>query len=123
MIAILCVAVFIFLAAFFNACMDAFENENFFESIFKNLNRKFWYKRESWKYAKKVFGYRFDSWHIAKTCMVLCLAGAIVAAIFVGLCGVIAFVNLFGILQIFAILGVIWNGTFILFYHVIFKVK
>src|SRR5688572_12439947 len=41
-------AIFILLAVFFNAVCDAVENENFFESIFKNLPRQFWYKRESW---------------------------------------------------------------------------
>ena len=65
--------VFFILAAVFNAIMDKLENENFYTSVFKNLNEKFWYKRESWKYAKKIFGYKIDGWHLAKSAMIICL--------------------------------------------------
>lgn len=93
------------LAAFFNACMDAFENENFFESIFRNKNQRFWYKRESWKWAKKIGGYKLDAWHISKSCMIICICFAI-------------FPNWKGF-----ILGIVWNIIFVLFYHKIFKIK
>lgn len=62
---------FLCLAVVCNAIMDIVENENFFISIFKNLNQKFWYKRESWKYARKVFNTKLDAWHIFKFFMVL----------------------------------------------------
>lgn len=106
---------FIFLMAFFNACMDAFENENFFESIFRHWDQRFWYKRESWKYAKKVGGYKLDGWHISKTLMILCLAAVMVSVyleppphrwyIMVGF------------------IGLIWNITFHFFYHKVFGIK
>jgi hypothetical protein len=109
-------AIFIFLAAFFNSVMDAVENENFSESIFKNLPHQFWYKRESWKYVKKIFGYRPDAWHLSKSLMIICFAGAVIffdlpvkkwqdAAMYI------------------ITIGFIWNVTFWLFYNVIFKVK
>lgn len=60
-------------AAVLNAFMDIVENENFSSSIFRNLNPKFWYKRESWKYAKKVLGTKLDAWHIAKGAMLFCI--------------------------------------------------
>ena len=58
------------LAAFFNSLMDAFENENYFESIFKAWSQKFWYKRESWKFANRFIKYKFDGWHLSKSIMV-----------------------------------------------------
>lgn len=100
------------LAAFFNACMDSFENENFFESIFKNLNQKFWYKRESWKYAKKIFGYRFDAWHLSKSAMIFCIVGAI-----------ILFNPHFHWWIHFILFGIVWNVIFVITYHGLFKVK
>ena len=69
---------FVILAAIFNAIMDTLENENFYSSWFGNLNERFWYKRTSWKYAKKIGGYKVDAWHLAKSCMIICLLLAIV---------------------------------------------
>lgn len=108
--------IFIFLAAFFNAVMDATENENITESIFKNLPKQFWYKRESWKYAKKIFGYRPDAWHLSKSAMILCFAGAVI------------FFNLpvekwQDVALYLVVIGFVWNAAFWLFYNVIFKVK
>lgn len=103
----------VFLAAFFNACMDAFENSpNFNESIFGNLDKRFWCKDVSCNHAKKVFSYKLDSWHLAKSAMVFCLVGAIVVfrpqhqwwVHFVGI-------------------GLVWNFAFWLFYHKIFRIK
>jgi hypothetical protein len=98
--------------------MDAFENENFSESIFKNLNPKFWYKRESWKYAYVLpGGYKLDAWHISKSLMVVCI---ILFAVFYAIHGepyARFYINDF----IFA--GFIWNATFRLFYHWIFRVQ
>lgn len=118
MISLLCICI----ASFFNAVMDATENENFHESIFKKLPQQFWYKRESWKYAKKIFGYRIDAWHLSKSFMVVFMSFAIYFEQFsnqiwhtsndilnIGIDVVIA--------------GVLWNLSFVLFYHHIFKIK
>ena len=104
---------FVFLASFFNACMDAFENTpNFDESIFRNLDKKFWCKDVSWEYAIKVFKYKLDSWHISKSLMIICIcsAGAILKKDYLWWAHLIK-------------MGVIWNGFFWLFYHKIFRVK
>src|ERR1044072_4898033 len=61
--------IFFFLAGVFNAFMDSIEEGHFQNSIFSKLDPKFWYKWESWKWAKTIFGYRFDAWHIAKSLM------------------------------------------------------
>ena len=66
----------IILAAILNAFMDIMENENFFSSRLSKLSQKFWYKRESWKHAKKILGWKFDSWHVAKSLMVMALLWA-----------------------------------------------
>jgi len=94
----------IILAAICNAVMDRVENENFFVSIFKKLNQKFWYKRESWKYAKKIFGWKFDSWHVSKSLMICIL--------------LIPISN--NIIE-YIIYGILWNIIFLLFYKKIFK--
>lgn len=113
---------FVALAAVFNAVMDATENENFFESVFRNLPQRFWYKRESWKYAKKIFKYRFDAWHIAKTIWVLCVAGALVSAIFFGV-WLAANPSFWFLLATVSAIGLVWNAVFNLFYHIILKIK
>lgn len=102
---------FIMLAAFFNACMDAWENENYFESIFRHWDQRFWYKRESWRYAKKFLGYRLDGWHIAKSLMVICYA--------IALCCDYRGERWVIIINV----GIIWNITFWLFYHKLFNIK
>lgn len=102
----------VFLAAFFKACADAFENTpNFNESIFKKWNKKFWCKDVSWQYAKRLFGYKFDSWHLSISAMICCFDAAIVIH-FTG-----------HRLLIFVLIGIVWNAAFVLFYHGIFKVK
>lgn len=109
-------ALLLLLAAFFNAVMDAVENENFHESIFKKLPVQFWYKRESWKYAPKLFGYKFDAWHIAKSLMVISF---IFSAILFDLP-----VEKWQDLALYvAVAGIIWNGGFWLFYHKLFRVR
>lgn len=70
---------FFFLAAVFNAFMDSIDEGHFSNSIFRNLDQKFWYRRESWKYAKKILNYPIDAWHLAKSSMWSCVSfGAIV---------------------------------------------
>lgn len=99
----------VILAAILNAVMDRLENETFFASVFKNTNEKFWYKRESWKYAKRIFNYKIDGWHLSKSLMIICLCLAIV------------FYNpVFGLID-FVLFGLLWNLTFNLFYNRIIK--
>lgn len=102
-------SIFIGLAAIFNAIMDRLENENFSSSVFKNLNPKFWYKRESWMYAKKVFGYKIDGWHLAKSAMIISLVLAIL------------FNNVQFNLTSFILYGLEWNIVFVVFYSRILK--
>jgi hypothetical protein len=104
--------VFWVLAVFFNAVMDATENENFHESIFKNLPKGFWYKRESWKHTPKILGWRADAWHISKSLMVVCMVASVVL-----------YHPLINKLVDFLLMGVLWNVAFNLFYHKLFKVK
>lgn len=113
---------FILMASLFNSCMDAWENENYFESIFKNWDQKFWYKRESWKYAHKIFGYHLDGWHLAKTSMIICLCAAIYTEQFSNQVWHTPHL----ILNIFIdilVAGILWNLGFKLFYHHLFKIK
>ena len=98
-----------FIAAVLNALMDRVENENFSSSVFRGLNPKWWYKRESWKYAKRVFGWKFDAWHVAKSLMIISLAF-----------GIVLYRPILGILDVL-IIGAIWIGTFNIFYKRIFK--
>lgn len=91
----------IILAAFLNAVMDLLENENFHQSVFRHWNQKFWYKRESWKHAKKIFGYKIDGWHIAKSCMIVTLITATVM-----------YQPIFHPVIDIGIMGMYWNVTF-----------
>lgn len=86
-------------AAIMSAVMDILENENFFSSRFANHDQKFWYKRESWKHARKFFGWKLDAWHIAKSLMVICVCGAMADSFFQ-----------------FIVLGIVWNISFNLTY-------
>ena len=91
----LALVILITIAAALNAFMDIVENENFYTSRFVNCNPNFWYKRESWKYARKVFGWKFDAWHVAKSLMLFALIGAIAQSWFEWVC-----------------LGLLWNVVF-----------
>lgn len=71
-------ALFIFLASLCNAVMDILENENFHGSVFGKLNPHFWYKRDSWRWARMVFQYRLDAWHLFKSAMVVSMILAVV---------------------------------------------
>lgn len=112
-------------AAFFNSCMDAFENTpNFNESIFKGWDKRFWCKDVSWEYArvlsfripftkKRIGSYKLDAWHISKSLMVICFAvGTVVAVISK---------RPWHVDVVF--LGVIWGVTFWVVYHKIFGIK
>lgn len=105
------------LAAVFNSLMDATENApNFNESRLKNLPRQFWLKEESWKYAAKIFGYKLDAWHLAKSCMIICMA---LTAIFFDWP-----VEKWQDAALYLIVaGFGWSAVFWLFYHKILGVK
>lgn len=96
--------------------MDAFENENFFESIFKDWNQSFWYKRVSWKTAKRIFSYPVDAWHLSKSAMVICLVLSIVFFRWHPK-------NLLEDISLIAAYGILWNGGFWLFYNKLFRIK
>lgn len=102
--------------------MDAWENENFFESIFKKWDQRFWYKRESWKHAKKIFGYRIDGWHLAKTCMIICFGAAVYTEQFSQQIWHTASIVLNIVIDV-CVMGMLWNLGFRLFYHNLFGVK
>lgn len=102
--------IFISLAAFFNSVMDSVENEHIHDTIFSKLNPSFWYKRESWDKAKKIFGYKFDAWHLSKSAMIVCF--------------ITGFYFAYGFeWYYFPIGGVVWNAVFNLFYSVVWKRK
>lgn len=112
--------VLIFIASFFSAMADAVENENFFESIFKGWKKSFWYKRESWKTAPRIFGYKVDAWHLSKSAMICCLLLSCV--LYSPVVEVFAEYRL-NVCADFILAGSIWNIGFNLFYHKIFKVR
>jgi hypothetical protein len=98
------------IAAALNAAMDMLENENYHSSIFAKWDQTFWYKRESWKTAKKIFGYKIDGWHLTKSAMIVTLALAIAAHARVAP----------ALLEILVI-GVVWNLSFNAAYHLMKK--
>lgn len=100
---------FIILAALFNAVMDSVENEHFFDTVFRDKDKSFWYKRESWNKATQFGGYKFDAWHLAKSAMIFCFVLAI-----------LLYRSWFGWWD-FVIIGVIWNISFNLFYRLLKK--
>jgi hypothetical protein len=108
--------ILLILAAFLNAVMDAVENENYSESIFRKLPQQFWYKRESWKYAARIFGYKIDAWHLSKSAMIICF---VLAMIFFDMP-----VKKWQDVAVYLIAGgLTWNVAFWLFYHKILGVK
>lgn len=113
--------VFISLAAIFNALMDSTENEHFFDTIFRGLPQRFWYKRQSWNIAKKIFKWKFDAWHTAKSCMILMIVLAVLTykPTFKGF-----LINGYIVHVLdFIVAGAVWNGVFNLFYNRVFSKK
>lgn len=105
-------ALLIAIAAICNAVMDRVENDVAFNaSVFKRMNKRFWLKSESWRFARKVFGWKFDAWHVSKSAMIvlLCEAAILYSPV---LPWWWADLILFGI---------VWNTMFVLFYKRIFK--
>jgi hypothetical protein len=100
------------LAAICSAVMDLVENENISSSVFANLEQKFWYKRESWKHARKIFGWKFDAWHVFKSKLVVYATISIVS-----------YINIVNPWVDVLIYGAIWNAVFTLFYHKLLRRK
>ena len=103
---------FIILAGIGYAFIDRIDDENFRESIFKNWNEKFWYKRVSWIYAKRIFKYPVDAWHLGKSFVIISF---VLAAVFYK-----PVVNWW--LDALAC-GIIYIITFNIFYNRIFEKK
>lgn len=102
-----------FCAGFFMAVMDSVENEHITQTVFKKLNPKWWYKRESWKHVKFLpfTKYRPDAWHLAKSLLLLCI-GAMVSL----------YVPLTKWWYIDALIcGAIITASFVLFYDYLLK--
>ena len=104
--------IFWVLACFFNSVMDVTENENFSESIIKKWNTRFWYKRDSDDFARKIFTYKVDAWHLSKSLMIICFA---IAAYFAP--------RDTTLIPFLIMDGILWNVFFYLFYHKLFGAK
>lgn len=104
---------YFFIAGVCNAFMDTIEEGHFSNSIFRNLNQKFWYKQESWKYARKIFNYPIDAWHLAKSLMWTSVSlGAVIYY---------RFGPIFNPILDFLTIGFLIMLTFNVFYNHIFK--
>lgn len=103
-------ALYIVIAAILNAFMDRIENENFYESIFRDWPERFWYKRTSWRFAKTIFGWKLDAWHIAKSLMIISLLMAMVK-----------YEGFYNWWVDVIMAGGLWVVTFNIFYNKIFK--
>lgn len=94
---------------------------HYYRSIFfkKDFNKYFWNPEESWLHAKMLpfTKYRLDAWHLFKSAMIIFQASAIITAwIETPLFNVWWFY-----LSFFILLGIVWNGTFNLFYNHILR--
>lgn len=108
--AILC-TVLIVLAAFFKAVADTLQH-HFGTSVFRYLDPRFWNAEISWQYAHflKFTRYRLDGWHLANSGMIVSFIGAVAAA------------PAFPWWVILPVGGLLFNGTFALFYdHILRK--
>jgi len=104
---------FFFLAGLCNAFMDSVDEGHFSNSIFRNWNPRFWYRWESWKYAKRIFSYPVDAWHLAKSLMWTSISLGAIAYHKYG--------PMFNSYLDFLIIGLIIMLTFNVFYNHIFK--
>jgi hypothetical protein len=100
------------IAAFFNAVMDTLDEGHFQTSIFSGMDPTFWYKKQSWDKAKRVFGWKLDGWHIAKSLMIIFIALTVVCYYDH---------RVFNFWLDFITLGAIWNGSFNLCYNHLLK--
>ncbi len=102
------------LGAFFNAVMDTLSH-HFMISIFKDKDPSFWNPWVSGNVQKFVPGtkYRIDAWHLSKSAMIISLA--LSAVILIG--GIGGDIQWWWYLLIFVLQGLVWNGTFNLFYN------
>ena len=104
-------SILVFIAAALNACMDrTTEPVHFNLSIFKNKDKKFWLRSESWQYGKMIFKYRVDFWHLAKSAMIICMV-----------CAMVFYKAWLPYYLDIIVLGAVWNLSFNLFYNRILK--
>lgn len=104
------------LVGFLMAVMDRTTEEVAFNnSVFRNLNRKWWLRSVSWEYVKFLpfTKYRPDAWHLAKTLLIIAIS-----------CMAVFSFKVFnsGILNIFLNASII-TGSFVVFYDYILKRK
>ena len=98
------------LASIFSSIADIVENENISSSVFSKLNQQFWYKRESWKYATKIFNYKLDAWHLSKSLMI---CSFVLSAI--------TYQTIVSRPVDFILFGLSYNLNFNLWYHVVLR--
>lgn len=102
----------IFLAAIFNSICDNLA-WHYYKSVFKKFkNPDFFDPNVSWKTEKKIFGWKFDAWHISKSCMLILLFFAIKYN-----------KTVFDPIIDIVLCGLIWNGTFNLFFNRLLNCK
>lgn len=99
--------IYILLAVFFNSVMDKTKDTiQFNNSVFKELNPKFW-NDEAWQGKFLPFTkYKLNAWHISKSLMVFFFCASISDSFYE-----------------FVAYGIIWNVVFDLFYEDILTPK
>jgi hypothetical protein len=114
--------VFVIAAAICNSIMDIVENENFSNSKLATYNPRFWYKRVSWLYARKIAGYKIDAWHLFKSAMIILLCGAAISYHYLPLfrCDMLWNSRRAWLADVL-IFGLAWNLPFNLFYNKILR--
>jgi uncharacterized protein involved in cysteine biosynthesis len=108
--------IFPILIGFFMAVMDRTTEEVAFNnSIFRNLNPKWWLRSVSWEYVKFIpfTKYRPDAWHLAKSSLILSIAFMTVFSL------KITNIPILNVL----INGSVITGSFVVFYDYILKRK
>lgn len=104
--------VFIIFASMAAAGLERLENKEFYRSVFRKLNPRFWNKSTSKRYQKTFAGYPVDAWFCFQTFKISCISLAIVCYVPI----TIPFVDLF-----------LYTGTWIFnfdtFYNLVFKAK
>jgi hypothetical protein len=115
---------FLVLIGFFLAVMDRTAEEVAFNnSVFRNLDRKWWLRSVSWQYVKFIrwTKYRPDAWHIAKSAMIASIGLAAVSLMYAPV--FLLRRPLLNFLSISALLAVIVTASFVVFYDYVLKQK
>lgn len=103
------------LASVCNAVMDTLAH-HFYVSVFQKKDPKFWNPEVSWKEVGYLPFTKFkaDAWHLVKSLMIILIALAICFKPYWVKTGM-------DIIMYLILLGVVWNGTFSLFYNKLLK--